>query len=58
MQNAGPNTHDPAYAVVVARPSFNCVPVCKRDLDSWLDNIDDGELGDPDEVEPADLIFL
>lgn len=53
MQNPGENTHAPAVAVLVASPSLNSIPICKRDLDWWLDDADDGE-----NEEPADLIFL
>lgn len=54
MQNPGEHNCQPAIAILVASPSLNRIPICKRDLDWWLDDADD----EGDAHEPADLIFL
>ncbi|GAA3877955.1 hypothetical protein GCM10022243_48320 [Saccharothrix violaceirubra] len=54
MQNPGVNEHEPAVAVIVTHvEDGNRIPICKRDLDWWLDDADDNP-----GMEPADLVFL
>lgn len=52
MQNPGTDMHYPAVAFLTV-PGGSRVAVCKRDLDWWLDDADDGIT-----VEPAALDFL
>ena len=39
-----------AVAVFVCQPSGNQIPLCKRCLDTWLDNVDDDPEGEPSEL--------
>ncbi len=52
-QNPGENTHAPAFARFTCSPSGNVVLLCKRDLDWWLDDCDEGIC-----PEPSALTFL
>lgn len=50
MQNPGSNMHYPAVAVLTTQVG-NRLPVCKRDLDWWLDDADEAIVDEPAAVE-------
>jgi hypothetical protein len=51
MQNPGENTHEPAFAIVTYLPSENRVAHCERDLNWFLDDVDDGVHDEPAHIE-------